>query len=216
MIGVNRIALPKGEGPVAPIIKAIKKSTRSALARATRKPLGVGVAVGAMVDTDQGSIVTMNLAPSLDGYPLAEELRRGFGLPVRLDHHPRALLVGDRWFGKGRGAAQFAVIYTGEVLGDPHLKTREMIVDVDYPTRGTYQTVGCPIKNGALGPSGQPHIGAGVIKKPGVGLKGSNCPHSGPSDCQVIALSDYWYNSRPRHYKNSRRSTSQLPFAAPH
>jgi len=39
-----------------------------------------------------------------------------------------------------------AVQDTGEVLADPHLKAREMIVDVDYPTRGTYQTVGCPIK----------------------------------------------------------------------
>ena len=35
---------------------------------------------------------------------------------------------------------------TGEVLADPHLKARQMIVDVDYPSRGTYQTVGCPIK----------------------------------------------------------------------
>ena len=35
---------------------------------------------------------------------------------------------------------------TGEVLADPHLKAREMIVDIDYPTRGTYKTVGCPIK----------------------------------------------------------------------
>jgi formyl-CoA transferase len=35
---------------------------------------------------------------------------------------------------------------TGEVLADPHLRERAMIVDVDYPTRGTYQTVGCPIK----------------------------------------------------------------------
>jgi formyl-CoA transferase len=35
---------------------------------------------------------------------------------------------------------------TGEVLADPHLRAREMIVDVDYPTRGTYQTVGCPVK----------------------------------------------------------------------
>lgn len=35
---------------------------------------------------------------------------------------------------------------TGEVLADPHLKARDMIVDVDYPTRGTYQTAGCPIK----------------------------------------------------------------------
>ncbi len=25
-------------------------------------------------------------------------------------------------------------------------KAREMIVDIDYPTRGTYQTVGCPVK----------------------------------------------------------------------
>ena len=35
---------------------------------------------------------------------------------------------------------------TGEVLADPHLKAREMIVDIEYPTRGTYQTVGCPVK----------------------------------------------------------------------
>ena len=35
---------------------------------------------------------------------------------------------------------------TGEVLADPHLREREMIVDVEYPPRGTYQTVGCPIK----------------------------------------------------------------------
>jgi formyl-CoA transferase len=35
---------------------------------------------------------------------------------------------------------------TGEVLADPHLRERDMIVDVAYPTRGTYQTVGCPIK----------------------------------------------------------------------
>jgi formyl-CoA transferase len=35
---------------------------------------------------------------------------------------------------------------TGEVLADPHLKAREMIVDVEHPTRGTYQTVGCPVK----------------------------------------------------------------------
>ena len=39
-----------------------------------------------------------------------------------------------------------ACLDTGEVLADPHLRAREMIVDVDYPTRGTYQTVGSPIK----------------------------------------------------------------------
>ena len=39
-----------------------------------------------------------------------------------------------------------ATLDTGEVLADPHLHARDMIVDVDYPTRGTYQTVGCPVK----------------------------------------------------------------------
>ena len=39
-----------------------------------------------------------------------------------------------------------ACLDTGEVLADPHLRAREMIVDVEYPGRGTYQTVGCPIK----------------------------------------------------------------------
>jgi formyl-CoA transferase len=39
-----------------------------------------------------------------------------------------------------------ACLDTGEVLSDPHLHARDMIVDIDYPTRGTYQTVGCPIK----------------------------------------------------------------------
>ena len=35
---------------------------------------------------------------------------------------------------------------TAEVLEDPHLNARDMIVDVDYPKYGTYKTVGCPIK----------------------------------------------------------------------
>jgi formyl-CoA transferase len=46
----------------------------------------------------------------------------------------------------GAGVPCGAVQDTGEVLADPHLKAREMIVDVDYPSRGTYKTVGCPVK----------------------------------------------------------------------
>ena len=87
------------------------------LAAAHRAPLGIGVAVGGMVDTDRRSIVTVNLVPALNGFALGDDFARRFGLPVVLDHHPRALLVGDRWFGKGRGVRNFAVVYTGEVLG---------------------------------------------------------------------------------------------------
>ena len=39
-----------------------------------------------------------------------------------------------------------ACLDTGEVLADPHLRAREMIVEVEHPVRGTYLTVGNPIK----------------------------------------------------------------------
>jgi predicted NBD/HSP70 family sugar kinase len=113
----RKMALPDGRGPVQPIIETIAECVGDTLAKARRTPFGIGVGVGGMVDTDRGSIVTVNLAPALDRYPLADDLGRRFGLPVKLDHHPRALLVGDRWFGAGRGVRQFAVVYTGEVLG---------------------------------------------------------------------------------------------------
>lgn len=35
---------------------------------------------------------------------------------------------------------------TGEVLKDPHLQARDMIVEVDHPVRGRYVTAGNPIK----------------------------------------------------------------------
>ena len=38
---------------------------------------------------------------------------------------------------------------TGEVLNDPHLIARDMIQEMEYPGRGTYKIVGCPIKMSA-------------------------------------------------------------------
>ena len=35
---------------------------------------------------------------------------------------------------------------TSEVLADPHLKARDMIVDLEYPASGRLRTVGCPMK----------------------------------------------------------------------
>ena len=35
---------------------------------------------------------------------------------------------------------------TGELLADPHLHARDMIVEVEHPVRGKYLTAGNPIK----------------------------------------------------------------------
>ena len=49
-------------------------------------------------------------------------------------------LMGDA--GVPAGACQD----TAEVLADPHLKARDMIVDLEYPPRGAFKTVGCSLK----------------------------------------------------------------------
>jgi formyl-CoA transferase len=46
----------------------------------------------------------------------------------------------------GAGVPCGACLDTGEVLADPHLEAREMIVEVEHPGRGRYITVGNPIK----------------------------------------------------------------------
>lgn len=102
---------------IADIKRAVELCTIRTLGAARREPLGIGVAVGGMVDTDRRTVIAVNLAPVLNGFELGDMLTRRFGLPAMLDHHPRALLVGDRWFGKGRGMQNFAAVYTGEVLG---------------------------------------------------------------------------------------------------
>ena len=54
--------------------------------------------------------------------------------------HEVMKLMGDA--GVPAGACQD----TGEVLNDPHLKARDMIVEMEYPPRGKFKTVGCPLK----------------------------------------------------------------------
>ena len=54
--------------------------------------------------------------------------------------HEVMKLMGDA--GVPAGACQD----TSEVLADPHLKARNMILEMDYPPRGKFTTVGCPLK----------------------------------------------------------------------
>jgi hypothetical protein len=80
--------LPTGAERGAEVIDIIAACIERIFAAARRAPLGIGVAVGGMVDTNRRSVVAVNLAPALDGFPLGEELTRRFKLPVILNHHP--------------------------------------------------------------------------------------------------------------------------------
>ncbi|MBW5249454.1 ROK family protein [Streptomyces sp. P01-B04] len=79
--------------------------------------LGVGVAAAGVVDPAAGRIIEVNDAPALRGYPVADRLAELAGAPVRIEHRARVQVLGDRWFGAGRGRRSFASVATGEVLG---------------------------------------------------------------------------------------------------
>lgn len=44
------------------------------------------------------------------------------------------------------GAVCGAVLDTAEVLQDPHLRERGMVVEVEHPTRGRYPMIACPVR----------------------------------------------------------------------
>ncbi|QOV33156.1 ROK family protein [Streptomyces ferrugineus] len=107
---------PHTDGPEM-VVDHVVSSLRRVLPTDGAPPLGVGIAVGGMVNTDTGTIVKSSLAPVLTGLDLGPAVTAQIGLPVHLDHHPRAQALGDRWFGQGRGVPSFASIYLADVLG---------------------------------------------------------------------------------------------------
>jgi predicted NBD/HSP70 family sugar kinase len=96
-----------------------------------RTLFGIGVAAAGMVDTTTGKILSVHLAPVLNGFAVADELRAAFAVPVAIDHHPRVLALGDRWFGAGRRLERFASVYTGEALGIGFVHEGEVFRGVD-------------------------------------------------------------------------------------
>ena len=58
----------------------------------------------------------------------------------RKTKHAAMKILGDA--GVPSGACQDS----GEIFEDPHLQERQMILDLEYPPRGTYKMVGSPIK----------------------------------------------------------------------
>ncbi|GAA2325397.1 ROK family protein [Streptomyces kunmingensis] len=90
-------------------------------------PVGVGVAAAGVVDPAAGLVVEVNEAPALRGYPVGRRLEALVGVPVRVEHRARVQVLGDRWFGPGRGRRSFASVSTGEVLGVGILYAGEVV-----------------------------------------------------------------------------------------
>ncbi|MEV7043591.1 ROK family protein [Amycolatopsis sp. NPDC051061] len=103
---------PRGTADRAEIDAAL-----AAVTRFPAPPVGIGVAAAGLVDSATGVIIEVNEVPALHGYPVADVLSTVAGVPVHIEHRARLQVLGDRWFGEGRGRTTFASVSTGEVLG---------------------------------------------------------------------------------------------------
>lgn len=79
------------------------------------RPLGVGVAVGGWVDRDTGTVVEHPLLGWRE-VPVRELLGARTGLPVHVDGHARALVNGERLFGRARGSRSVLHLFVGNVV----------------------------------------------------------------------------------------------------
>jgi predicted NBD/HSP70 family sugar kinase len=81
-----------------------------------RVPLGVGVATGGWVDRDSGTIVEHPLLGWRD-VRAREVIHALTGLPVHVDGHARALVNGERLFGRSAGAGRSVLhLFVGNVV----------------------------------------------------------------------------------------------------
>ncbi|WP_077800168.1 ROK family protein [Streptomyces sp. JHA26] len=79
------------------------------------RPLGVGLAAGGWVDRDSGVIVEHGLLGWRD-VPAREALGALTGLPVHVDGRARALVNGERLFGRARGSGSVLHLFVGNVV----------------------------------------------------------------------------------------------------
>jgi predicted NBD/HSP70 family sugar kinase len=80
-----------------------------------RTALGIGVAAGGWVDPDSGTIVEHALLGWRD-VAVREAVGARTGLPVHVDGHARALVNGERLFGRARGSRSLLHLFVGNVV----------------------------------------------------------------------------------------------------
>lgn len=78
---------------------------------------GIGIASPGPLDIANGCVVGSPNLPGWDGYPIAGEIGKAFGLRVRIDNDANAAAVGEHRFGAGRGKRDLVYITVSTGIG---------------------------------------------------------------------------------------------------
>lgn len=79
-------------------------------------PVGIGVALHGIVDSDGGRLV---FAPNLDwnNVEVRAMLEKRLGIPVFIDNDVRMMTIGEMWYGVAKNIPDFVYVYVGDGIG---------------------------------------------------------------------------------------------------
>ncbi len=102
------------------ILDRMISSIRSLILTAEKKQLpviGIGLSLPGLLDFSRGISV---FAPNLTHWrnvPIVERVKKEFGLAVLMDNDARAMVLGEFWFGAGRGCRNLVCVNIGSGIG---------------------------------------------------------------------------------------------------
>lgn len=115
---VARQQLPHEGIPLVEVPERMGRALARFLAERTpagARLLGVGAAIGGWVDPETGTVVRHDPL-GWHQRPLAAELRRHTGLPVRIDNHARAVVQSELLFGRPAARRSLLHLFVGNVV----------------------------------------------------------------------------------------------------
>jgi glucokinase len=85
------------------LFRALEQLCRRVLEDARTPIVGIGVGCGGPMEYPAGRVSPLNI-PIWHAFPLRERLVDAFGRPCAVDNDAKALALGERWLGAGRGS----------------------------------------------------------------------------------------------------------------
>ena len=85
------------------LFRALEQLCRRVLEDARTPFVGIGVGCGGPMEYPAGRVSPLNI-PIWQAFPLRERLADAFGQPCVVDNDAKALALGERWLGAGRGS----------------------------------------------------------------------------------------------------------------
>lgn len=89
---------------------------------------GIGVGIAGQVNAEKGLLIgTANLSRSVVDLPMADLLKKKFGIPAQLRNDVQIAAVGESRFGAGKGCDDFLCIFIGTGIGGAIVKNHEIL-----------------------------------------------------------------------------------------